>query len=494
MKEISKKYEYLIVLLIDVTLFVLLLVWTGSINSGYHLVDDHGQLDIYNMLQNNSVFAVIEQSVRDDFQIRLRPLYQVLYVLKTYIFRCDFNNMMFFTMLEGIAAFYFLYLFAKSLKTYAIEAFLFAGIIIFGSQFECFHRIANQENDGLLIMSVLLFLIGHGYVSEKELFKKVWYRCIIIFVVLLSSLQKEAFMISVPSYIFLLWHFYRIRYPEKSVRVFIKENLDFIISFLFIFLACMYILLNYVGTNIGYQGVDLSMPLGMYVLKMIRVLCTKTTIWYSGTAAVALILLMSVYKRKVIDIIKKETGLVLFSAYIMIVEWVLHTKGWLSLRYLIPYIVGWSTLFVLVIFRYLRFLKTRSIYAFVLSLDLMVGISYAFYGAGLWASDGVEAEMMLNSAIIRGGLDNKKSSHKVLVSIENLEKPSMKYLKYKSGNENIFINYYDEQDNITDSYQVLITNYETYYDDEWFESINSDRTQYDEQVIGNNKYIVAVNN
>src|SRR5687768_2927715 len=71
------RYEPLAILLIFALFWSGLLIYSGTLTSGYHLIDDWEMLEIRQDLSESSLPAVVAETLRMDLTIRLRPWYYV---------------------------------------------------------------------------------------------------------------------------------------------------------------------------------------------------------------------------------------------------------------------------------------------------------------------------------------------------------------------------------------------------------------------------------
>ena len=108
--------DYMIAALLETALFIGVLTISGSLWSGYHLVDDHTNITILEYLNDHSMVETMKYFVISDLHIRFRPLYYVILVIKTALWGLDMYLWMLFTMFEGIITFMLLYHFAKEIK------------------------------------------------------------------------------------------------------------------------------------------------------------------------------------------------------------------------------------------------------------------------------------------------------------------------------------------------------------------------------------------
>ena len=81
-KRLWKRYEYAAVLLLLVTLVFGILIGTGTLTSGLHLVDDHEYLE-YDLIRRSggSLGDCLRFALSEDVGLRFRPMYFSVRVL-----------------------------------------------------------------------------------------------------------------------------------------------------------------------------------------------------------------------------------------------------------------------------------------------------------------------------------------------------------------------------------------------------------------------------
>ena len=93
--------DYFIVSLFFVSIFAFL-YFAGTLSSGYHLIDDHAMLSLKNSLINDHFWKTAFDFIKNDLNIRFRPLFYLFYTSEVQIFGINFLSLSIFT---GILAF-----------------------------------------------------------------------------------------------------------------------------------------------------------------------------------------------------------------------------------------------------------------------------------------------------------------------------------------------------------------------------------------------------
>ena len=86
MDKTKRKYEYLLFGIFFTGLVFGILIILGTINSGYHLVDDHEFYRYRELILQYGLWDAIKINMKGDLLIRYRPLYMFLRTITVAIF------------------------------------------------------------------------------------------------------------------------------------------------------------------------------------------------------------------------------------------------------------------------------------------------------------------------------------------------------------------------------------------------------------------------
>lgn len=348
----KKVLEEIIVVLVATAVIFGITIATGSLFSGYHLVDDHLIYGNVNDIERNGFFTTLISVVRGDFSWRFRPLYQVEQMVGSALFKTNMNVWMFYTALKGIVAVLFIWKFIRSLSVNRLYSALFTGVCILGPQFAVWARAANQENTGLLLVAITLFLVVKEAKSRYQGEKSLNLSVLLCIFVLLTSLIKEAFVLMIPAYILLS---VAIAYDKdivgnssrdfsfKSLKEVLKSGMLQYAIWLAIMVMELIVIVFFVGTSeTGYAGFSSDMSLILYFRGI-----TRSMFHYCKelTCLIAAFIIYELYTRKSL---KKYTWYLLCAMYIIASQMVLHAKSKMWERYIIPYVIGVAILTVLI--------------------------------------------------------------------------------------------------------------------------------------------------
>lgn len=374
-----------------------MLIQTKTIWSGYHFLDDHELVRIeYGLKHGADVFETVWAWICNDLHWRYRPLYWVERVIGTAVMGSDLYVWNVYKAVMGAVTFYLLYMTGYYLRQRWHISALFAAVIMVGPQITPWYRSANQENTGLLLCAVVLYLIARQYNRQK--YRHVGYNMLIAVAVLLCSLEKESFVLMMPAFgAMKYWLEYMARerrIPGKHGRKGLwldclkSGSLTYAISIIG-FLANLYMLLVYVGVDkSSYAGFQKGIPLRTYLwgIKYTLTNCITNYVW----GAVILVLLLVVCCQLVDKAyIKYYAGFGIISCFIMGTQLVAHARSLMWERYIIPFIIGYAVLFVFVGYHMLSSdVLRRRVYVGVLAALVLIHAPIAREKANSYTLDG----------------------------------------------------------------------------------------------------------
>lgn len=395
-EKIKEVIEVLAVLALGFVLMFGILIKSGTLKSGYHFMDDHELIRIEYTLENTeqSVGSLMHAMINNDFHWRFRPFYWVERVGCTAVFGSDLLPWNIYTGIKGVLAFAFLVLAARKLKFGRVISFLFAAIIMFGPQFTPWYRSANQENTGLLLCALVLWLISMQYHMGKYN-GKGWNAAIIISIII-CGLVKESFTLCMPAFAaFKFWLEYTETPGDKLWKC-LRRNWVVYASIAVAFLCNVLWILFRVGVdNVSYAGFQEGTRLSEYF----------DGIWYSLTVflkqyaqagIILLVILVVVFCLLDKSKRKKYAGYALIGGYVMGVQLVAHAKSLMWERYLIPFIIGYAMVFILLGYKMLEKREfIRTIYVGILIVLLAVEAPVAYEEAQGYAYTGQMTDKFL---------------------------------------------------------------------------------------------------
>lgn len=379
LKDICRKKENLIMIILSAIIVGGILFGTGNIFTGWHWVDDHEMYRILKLYKDQHVplTETFMYFLKNDLNIRWRPLYWFFRIVMPYIFGDNPAIYKLILCVIGMVTYVLLYRSVRNLYCSAIFSHLFTLLVLVGRQFEVWYRVANQENLGLLFFAACLYPLTKQY--KDNLFKRstdIW----IVVLAFCSGLMKESFLLLLPGVVWLrlgLEAVHNLQSPKDIFNI-LKKNVMFIVIPAIFFLINIYVIVTYVGVNrIGYAGLDESYGIKEYIWAMQR-LCRESLHSYVLLAYV--ILGVTLLFLGILFLVKRArfdanfvllSVLVIFSGYIVVTQMVLHAKSGMWDRYLLPGIIGFAMIFVVCADLLLRDMWYKIVMGFIIGIFLI---------------------------------------------------------------------------------------------------------------------------
>lgn len=379
LKDICRKNESLITIILSVIIIGGIIFGTGNIFSGWHWVDDHESYRILKLYkdQHMPLAETFMHFLRNDMNIRWRPLYWVFRIVMPYLLGDHPAIYRIIFCVSGIATYVFLYMGVRNLKCSGVFSHLFALLVLMGRQFEVWYRIGNQENLGMLFFAVCLYLLTKQYKDNR--FKRstdIW----IVVLAFCSGLMKESFLLLIPAVVWLrlgLESVYNLQVPKDIFNI-LKRNVLFIVIPAVFFLINIYVIVTYVGVNqIGYAGLDESYGIIDYIWAMQR-LCRDSLHSYVllayvvlGATLIFLSILFLIKRARFNSNLVLLSVLVIFGGYVVVTQMILHAKSGMWDRYLLPGIIGFAIIFVVCVDLLLKNAWYKIVMAFIIGVFLI---------------------------------------------------------------------------------------------------------------------------
>lgn len=393
----SKIYSGIVALILISIVWILILVASRSLFSGFHFTDDSEVVNINAYFSGGgSFFSVARGVIENDLRIRFRPFYFFYRVWETKMFGSNFFIWSLHNFLLAIVT-TFIFFVSFRLLRFSFWVSLFSVFLLqLGPQACIWWRLGPNETIGIFLFSLtFLFLI----LSSQK--KSIFFRGAYIFFAILMSLCKESFVILLPA-IYFLKVFLSVKNEQLSWKKSFKKHLwDGAILF-FVMFAELYTIIFYVGTNkIGYAGVDRMYYLG-YVYIFVTLFKANNIGWLIVTAFLFNLYstdLKGNFKQKFISLGRELLPLLILAALVIGPQVILYTKSGLYDRYMTPGIFGFVIVFAFLAERILN--KSKSIMAVILlgiMTILAVGsaTSLAFNNSRDFAEEGYNTHELLH--------------------------------------------------------------------------------------------------
>lgn len=345
MSRIRGKYEYLFAGIFFAALVFGLLIMLGTVNSGYHLIDDHEFYRYRELISQHGLWDAIKINIKGDLSIRYRPLYIILRTIAVAIFDANTVAWSICKAAEIIITLQVMYVFARK-EIDIFFSFVFAIMVIWGGQSEIWWRLGPQESFGMMLFA------GGLLVTYNLNTKNTWYhKLLFVFFITLLSLQKESFWVSVPWFVLLLFA-YECKGEDVGflvlIRRFIRKHIAECLAVLTVFFLDMYMILFVVGTDkVSYAGYSSDLSWKFYVLQTFHNIVGEC---FPYMLALAIVICISYIGYKNYFINKSFMLQVCSCLYLFLAELVVYAKSGMEDRYLLPWAV--SILYVVFILGY----------------------------------------------------------------------------------------------------------------------------------------------
>ena len=422
------KKEDIIVGFIAIMVIFGIVIYTGSLFSGYHLVDDNYAYIYVKDFQNKSLFSTIVYWVKSDLTWRFRPLYKIEQIILAAIFGTNLNLWMFITALKGVVASLFLWKFARACSLSRYFSCLFVGVCLLGDQFGIWIRQGNQENTGMMLLAITLFLLVKEAKMRTQKGSSVRLSFLLGFFIFLTSIEKESFVIMIPAYILLSVAFAMDadivggeEIQENSIQCIpVKKLINAWKSgwkqytvWLVIMCIELIIIIFFVGTNEnGYAGFSQDTGLREYIAGI------NKSILHSCKGFTCLVTFFGIYIVLYAKNLWKEyTGYCLSGLFIISSQLLLHAKSGMWERYKIPCVIGVAILAVIVFGKITdRTGKERNdiqqwpewIYLSCLILFLLIGIKDSMDYAKSWTASSADGQDGICTALYSLSEENEE--------------------------------------------------------------------------------------
>jgi|WetSurMetagenome_2_1015567.scaffolds.fasta_scaffold00504_10 hypothetical protein len=308
----------------------LLLLTTGTLNSGYHFVDDHEVIKIKDDLTTSSVIDVSVKWIRQDIgtNMRFRPLYYAHRVLETKFFGSDFLLWSIYNLFLFCIASLTFYSALRRMKFGIPETLVFLVVVYIGHQSGVWWRLGPGEGLGMVFTGIAFYFISKTGHTRYNLLNNILF-CISL---ILASLTKESFIIIIPAMvIFKFYYDYKIL--NDSQRLAICNNQILIIPII-ICISEIYFIKKFVGTS--YAGIDSNLVVIisgvlMTILKFIRT-------YLALLITFSVIIAINWFHNRALP--KLNMPSFIFACLIIVPNAILYFRTGLTERYLLPSSLG----------------------------------------------------------------------------------------------------------------------------------------------------------
>jgi hypothetical protein len=401
--KIGKRQEAVIVWGFFLLLVFGVVLGTGTLTSGFHLVDDweFAKYVDWMTLDHRSVWDCMKEAVGYDFTMRFRPLYYINRVLLAAVFGINLTAMSVVKACEIVAALAALYYCAREMKCNMAYALLFALTVMVGYQSAVWWKLGPQESYDIMLFAIGFYLLLRWLGTGAK-----WCSFASIGFFFLMSIYKEPFILLLP-FVGLYVLYAEMQGQKVTVTGLweaAKRRLPYLLTLAVIFIAEMYLIVFVVGTNnYSYVGLDESMTLAEY-RSVWSAAAGADLKWYVRFGTLMLLILLTYWEQ-----LKKLGWEILLAAAVIVPQCVSYSKTSMEERYLLPAVFGFAFFFVIVGCNFKALSGKRRI-AYMLCLLLMLAAHgrVALREASYYAYRGESVQTMLDTTLeLTEGTDSR---------------------------------------------------------------------------------------
>lgn len=338
---------------------------TGTLTSGFHMVDDweFAKYVDWMTLEGVSLWECLKRAVGFDITLRFRPLYYINRVLMAAVFGIDLTAMSVVKASEIVAALVLLYYCARQMKCNMVYAALFSMTVLVGYQSAIWWKLGPQESYDIMMFALGFFLLLRWLGTGRK-----WYSFASVGAFFLMSIYKEPFILLLPFVgLYVLYEEMKGRKVTfRNLWEAVKRRLPYLLSIGLIFTVEMFLIVFVIGTNnYSYVGLDESITLEQYAQEWSRAAHTDMK-WYVRFGSLLVMILLTYWEH-----VKKLGWEILLTLTVVVPQCITYSKTAMTERYLIPCVVGFAFFFVIVGCN-LRPLSGKRRIAYMLCLFLML--------------------------------------------------------------------------------------------------------------------------
>lgn len=365
LEKMGKKREAVLVWTFFAALVFGVVALTGTLTSGFHLVDDweFAKYVDWMTLEHRSLWDCLKEAVGFDLSLRFRPLYYINRVLMAYVFGINLTAMSVVKAAEIVVALAALYYCARQMKCNMVYAALFSLTVMVGYQSAVWWKLGPQES-----YDIMMFAVGFYFLLKWLSARRKRYAAGSVAAFFLMSIYKEPFILLLPFVgLYVLYDGMR----GKQVTILhlweaVRRRLPYLVTIGAIFTVEMLLLLFVIGTNnYSYVGLDESVTMDQYV-QVWRRAAENNLKWYVRFGVLMGLILLTYWEH-----LKKLGWEILLAAAVIVPQCVTYSKTALEERYILPAVLGFAFFFVVVGCRFTPLSGKRRI-AYMLCLFLML--------------------------------------------------------------------------------------------------------------------------
>lgn len=324
-----------------------ILIGTGTLTSGIHMVDDHEFLEwFYNIrMKGVSVIDEIGRVLRRDINIRFRPLYIVLRVLEAYVFGSNMFGLSIINAVWIVVCMIFLYFCGRMMGAGRFASGMFVLISLVGYQSVVWWKLGPQESFGSM-----LFALGLYFMLKWLQNRKISRGIVSLLFFFLMCNYKESYVLLLPfcgAYI-LYTASWDIQKPSDWKMLFLnlKGKYWYIIGLAAAFIYALAAILLTTGAT-GYDGFDVRHSLSIRgFLEVFFCSLDGDLKWYKCFTLLFIAVLLTFWT----DLKKLWREILLLIVFIA-PQFIIYAQTGIAERYMLPCTIGYAWFFIIVVLK-----------------------------------------------------------------------------------------------------------------------------------------------
>lgn len=317
------------------------LILTGTITSGFHLVDDWEIAKYVDVIAKKGFWECLMREVSVDLQTRFRPLYYINRVISAKIFGINLTAISIVKAIEIILATGFLYYIARHLRSNVVYSVLFALTVMVGYQSAVWWKLGPQESFGIMVFSVGFWLLLKWLETGKKY--QAFFSLAAFF---LMSIYKESFIMLLP---FIMLYIVYDRMKDQAVTIpnlwnVVRENFLYLCVLAVILAVELILLVFVVGTEDYYTYFEMENTITLSDYHTIWCDAFHADLkWYVRFGTLFVMIILTYWEQ-----LKKYRWEMLLTLSVIVPQVALYNTSAIAERYIIPSIFGFSFFFVIV--------------------------------------------------------------------------------------------------------------------------------------------------
>lgn len=342
LEKLGRRQEALLVWGFFVLLVFGVVAATGTLTSGFHLVDDWEFAKYVDRmtLDGISLWECLKEAVGFDLTLRFRPLYYINRVLMAYVFGINLTAMSVVKASEIVVALAALYYCARQMKCNMVYAALFSLTVMVGYQSAVWWKLGPQESYGIMMFAVGFYFLLKWLSTDRRGYALASFAAL-----LLMSFYKESFILLLP-FVGLYVLYMQMRGKKVTVGNLweaVRERLPYLLAIGILFVAEMVLIVFVIGTNnYSYVGLDETIAADQYI-QVWNNAAHANLKWYVRFGILMGLLFLTYWEQT-----KKLGWEILLTAAVIVPQCVTYSKTALEERYILPCVFGYAFFFVIV--------------------------------------------------------------------------------------------------------------------------------------------------